>query len=134
MMDCRGNRRLCPTHRFLERLLDEAVRPNEDLLAHAFVAGRISVVVFGEPGELGKGRADGLGWDGLAAAFVLTEKAVERLRTDADFQGDTVTANWASSRLPGRILVISGDVTLLVNCSERGFSLEPGSTDLSIQA
>ena len=41
-----------------------------------------------------------------------------------------MTARWLTGRRPGRILVFSGVGSLLVNFDpDKGFALEPGSTD-----
>jgi hypothetical protein len=104
----------------LERILEQGIKPHADAIAPIVIDGEgVAVVVF-EPALEAVTAAQHYGWDGKAKVFKLDARKA---------QGDSITARWFSSGRPGRIFVISGKGTLLVNYAQgAGFTLEPGST------
>ena len=110
----------------LNRILNEAIKSNAEQIATIHLAGEVAVVVF-EPGELVQAAMRSCGWDGKASVFALSPAGAKLLST-----ADHVTAAWLGGQRPGRILVAAHEGTLLINHDEdKGYSLEPGSTDVS---
>ena len=112
--------------KLLERLLTDGIQPHAGTIAQIVSDGGIAVVVF-EPGPRITKVARQIGWDKYTAPVV---RMPDAFRFDLAM-ADTGTRRWLKRPADGggRLFVMSGDGTLLVNITERGFSLEPGSLD-----
>ena len=116
--------------KLLNRILDEGIKPYTEELAPIIADGDVAIVVF-EPADDVKPALRAAGWDGRAHVLRMPNGYRKRLARSSD----AVTRAWLTrsasvSGSAGRIFLFVQRGTLLVNFSpERGYSLEPGSTD-----
>jgi hypothetical protein len=110
---------------FFNRLLEKGIKPHVDELTRIVARGRIAVVVF-EPDlsiPLTVQFLDSLGWE-KRTVFEMPKSAIKNMS-----KSDHVTKAWLTRKANGRIFVITGGGTFLVNFEPGGgYSLEPGST------
>jgi hypothetical protein len=116
---------------FLDRLLEEGIKPHAMTIAIASAAGEVSVVFYDVASEfpVSVAAARALGWrGGRSECIPLNRTHAERI---ADKLPSAVpSAKWLRGRRPGRIFVCTGGGSLCVNYEPGvGFSLEPGTTN-----
>lgn len=114
----------------LGRLLNEAIKPHAERIAELAERRRFVAVVF-EPHEDAVKFARALGWDRSTPIFGLRETRVRRLA-----EIDHACERWFATK-PCidhiKAFVIMHRGTLLLNFEpDRGWYIEPGSTDASI--
>jgi len=103
-----------------------AIAPNADKIATIVAGGDVAVALY-HPDTSALAAARGVGWDG-SSAFRMPRTAQKRLAAQSQRSGDVITSRWLRrSGEGGRIFLISGTGTLLINCDECGLSIEPGS-------
>src|SRR5512138_3474120 len=113
----------------LARIINQGLRPHAPELATIGFSGDVAVVVF-EPGEDAKQTARAVGWDGEGAVFRLSAEG-RRTLEGSTAAADPRFAKWLRRKLEpaapvARILVLTGDETLLVNYgAQQGWFLEP---------
>jgi len=113
----------------MDRLLSEGIHAHAQDIAPIIANGGIAVVVY-KPHDLAREAARAVGWDGESATFKLSNAARQRLIASLLRRDDAVTCRWLRGNRAGRIFMISGAGTLLINFVPGvGYSLEPGSTD-----
>ena len=116
------------TATFLDRLLNEGIKPHAETISPIHLSGGIAVVVYNWHGddETLEACATGRG----AQAFRLPPRVKNQLR-DADH----ITRAWCDRKGPGRLFVLTGRGTFLVNFDPEsgGYSFEPGSLDAQKQ-
>jgi hypothetical protein len=113
---------------YLERILEEGIKPCAAMISEIAEGGGIAVLVYKATGKSAKHAIRKMGGSGLHThAFRLSSEY-----TSVIASSDHVTRQWVARSEDGlaKILVISGHGTLLVNFHrERGFWIEPGSAD-----
>lgn len=115
---------------FLDRLLNEGIKPDSKLLTKIFLTNAVAIVVF-EPGpELIDHLRRIYGWKGEPCFRMITNHR-KALAATLDEIGDSVSARWLLSKRRGRIFLFTGKgSTFLINFRpDKGFSFEPGSLD-----
>ncbi|MDP2342674.1 MAG: hypothetical protein Q8O67_17080 [Deltaproteobacteria bacterium] len=108
---------------YLHGLLERHIKPHADSIATIFGEGLIAVLVVAPTGEA-VAAARKLGWDGTTPVFPLSTSGAAALAT-----ASSDAARWVRRVGAGRIFVLDGNGSLLVNFGDQGFSLEPGSLD-----
>jgi len=118
------------TEKKLDEILDRGIRPHALEIAAIISRGHIAVCVL-EPSRKTLDCLESWGWKGEPVFRMTTPQRLALARTCADY-GDNVGARWVSAKKRnGRIFVFCEDGTCLVNFEAgKGYSLEPGSTDL----
>jgi hypothetical protein len=114
------------SQKHLDRILNEGIKPQGETLAPIIAKGDVAVIVF-EPSPETVGALKMLGWDGETGAFRLSNSKRKQIAASSEQRGDWVTAKWLRSSKRGRIFVFAQRGTLLVNLTDEGYSLEPGS-------
>ena len=115
----------------LDRILNEGIIKNAEAIASIVSDGGIACVVYELREDVVDGARD-LGWDGETPAFEMNEEKRKLMAFKCGQMGDVVTKKWLESERQGKIFVMAHAGTLLVNFDpEDGYSLEPGSTDMS---
>jgi hypothetical protein len=114
-------------------LLDRFIKPNAESIAELALRKEVAVLVADVHSEEAREALRALGWDGTATVFRLSH-AARRRRAESCLNnyGDSVTHRWLTK--PGkrgyaRVLVYHHAGTLLLNHTDEGWALEPGSTD-----
>lgn len=120
------------TKRFMDRVLDEGIKPHAREIARRWVDGEIPIVVF-EPGVETLKALPNLGWRMGESVFSMT---LEHFLTTFG-SVDGVTGPWATRDRSGDdsvpVFLFLHDGSLLLNHTPgKGWSLEPGSTDIDI--
>jgi hypothetical protein len=119
------------TEAFKAWVIDKAIQPNAEEIGRIANTDGIAVVVY-RPEGAARILAERLGWK-AAAVFRLSAE-------DIAWYSDAVhpvTAKWLRREADGsaRMLVIAGTEALLLNYSDqRGYWIEPGSTDAERKA
>jgi len=116
---------------YMNRLLDDGIKPHVFQLSRIISDGDVAVVLF-EPCEEAKEAATELGWDGQSHVFRMSNRIrrryIEILRKKCP--EDKITPRWLDSKNIGRIFCLVTKGSLLVNLDfGRGYSIEPGSLD-----
>src|SRR5512138_998018 len=109
-----------PTDEELHRIVNQGVRPHAPRVAEIGFSGDVAVVLF-EPGEDARATARAIGWDGTGPVFRLPEEG-RTLLAGPGTAAETRMAKWLRRKLDpavpvARVLVLTGDRTLLVNYS-----------------
>lgn len=113
----------------LDEILNHGIKPHADAIAEIVADGDIAVVVYRLRPDAER-HARALGWDGVSPVFEMSEATRVRMIASSETIADHLKARWLRSHQPGRILVLTGVGSLLVNIDEKnGFSIEPRSTD-----
>lgn len=112
------------TATFLARLLEQGIKPNAEAIARIHANGDIALVPF-EVAPEWRARLE-------EAGFSLEVRPLTAAQRRQLSGADHVSARWVKGKRPGRIYVVSGSGTLLVNHDESGFAIEPGSTDREV--
>jgi hypothetical protein len=112
----------------LDAIFTHGIKPHADAIAEVVESGDIAIVVHRLRPDVER-NARALGWDGVSPVFRMTESTRARMIASSEAIADTVTARWLRAKRTGRVFVLSGVGSLLVNVDEDGFSIEPGSTD-----
>ena len=113
---------------YMDTLVNASVRLHSLLIAAILAADGIAVAIHGTTDENSPFLLS-LGWDGQAPAFEMRSEAAEDIARHCQAVGDTVTARWLRSEREGRIFLVARESTFLLNLTEEGLSLEPGSLD-----
>jgi len=111
---------------FFDDLLNNGIKPHASTLAPIISTGGIAVVVH-DAAPPAVTFALSLGWDGITPVFAMSGSARQRFIETMERIGDHVTARWLRGWRHGRIFVVTGGGTLLVNHDKDGYSLEQGS-------
>jgi hypothetical protein len=117
--------------KFMNRILDEGVKPHAETIAKIALNRDVAVVAFEvvDDPPIVKESLRSLGWHG-EPVFALNRTRAEQMAVESAKRNDPVTAAWLRRRTMGRIYLCTGAGTLLVNYDEKsGYSLEPGSSD-----
>lgn len=112
---------------FYNELLEQGIKPRAMDIATITITGEIAVVMW-DVAEGSMPAARKLGFDGTTPVFKMARGARKRMAAVCASMGDAITPRWLAGKRTGRIFVISGSGTWLVNFTEdRGYSIEPGS-------
>ena len=114
---------------FMRDLLDRGVKPHAKRIAPITEDGDIAVVVF-EVSGLAEEGATSLGWDGESPVFRLSNQTRKTMAEHLRKVGDKVSANWFDEQSrDGRIYFLVHEGAFLLNITDDGLEIEPGSLD-----
>ena len=117
------------TAAFMSDLLNRGVKPHAERIAAITETGDIAVVVF-EASGLAKEGAASLGWDGASPIFRLSNAKRKTMADHLSKVGDKVSANWFNDQSrDGRIYLVVHEGAFLLNVTDNGLEIEPGSLD-----
>ncbi len=114
----------------MDRLVELGLKPQAETLARAYVAGDVAVVFF-EVGPSAQPAAHALGWNGQDGATRITRTRARKLADalEGSHPGDRAGISWLRSRERGRIFVVTGNGTLMLNGGTEagGYVIAPGT-------
>ena len=116
----------------LDELLANGIKPHSKILADIIVRDEVAVVIYqlAPDDHEGNEEALALGWDRCSPVFELGAEVKTRLIENLEEDGDMVGARWFRGGRCGRIVVVTGYGTLLVNHDmESGYSIEGAALD-----
>lgn len=129
---------LADTHEFLNRLLEEGIKPLSEKIATIHLNGDVAVLFFEiETGDSAEAKtamasAKDLGWTGGRAevAAMTKTRAAKFADAIATIAPTDPAIAWLRGRKSGRIFVCVSAATLCVNfVPGTGFTIEPGTLD-----
>lgn len=113
---------------FMNRLLDEGIKPHATTIAGIVSSGDIAGVVFDLHPDL-HNDAKSWGWNGADPVFRVSNRLRKIAAQNFKAQGDAASERWFASDRRGRIFVLVQRGTLLLNYEQgKGYCLEPGSS------
>ena len=104
-------------------LMDNAIKPNADEIAKIIAVGDIALVAY-QPSD---GWADALRIP--RGTYAAIAKLTSALRKRLVKNADSVTARWLEGHRLGRVFVVWGSGSALLNFRDGAWSVEPGSTN-----
>ena len=118
------------TQKYLDRLLDEGIKPNAQKIAPIFLSQDVALLFFNPgPGSDVRKAAKLMGWKGREIEVRRMPEAMAQMLAASLMPGDPA-AGWLLHRRQGRVFVVMESGTLCVNhVPGEGFSIEPGTTD-----
>lgn len=112
-----------PLAEIIPELMDNAIKPNAEAIAAIILRGDIALVAY-------KPDAQWRTAFGVPPGDVHIAVMPGPVRKRMIENGDSVTSRWLRGGRTGRVFVVWGPGTMLVNVDKNGaFSLELGSTD-----
>lgn len=115
---------------FMDRLVELGLKPQAETLARAYVAGDVAVVFF-EVGAWAQSAARAHGWNGQDGATWITKTRAMKLADalERSHPGDHAGTSWLRSRERGRIFVVTGNGTVMLNGVPEagGYVIAPGT-------
>ncbi len=108
------------------KIYTEALLPNREAILKIVNAGEIAVVTWDLHSTCIEGAQD-LGYDGETPVFRMKNRSMfaEELRRVRDY----VSARWLTRDSKDRVFLMAQLGTFLLNLTEKGFTVEPGSMD-----